>query len=174
MWASQVVLVGKEPTYQCRRCRRHMGQIPGLARSPGGENGNPLRYSCLENSMDRGVWQATILGVTKSQAQLKRLSMHASFSMHTYTCICVCVCVCVCARTHAKSLQTCLNFPSFIFLDRSCIISFLQIHHLKTVDENRTNAALRINEILRIQRALSENFQLLLSQLSFSNLQQCF
>ena len=45
---------------------RDMGSIPMSERSPGGENGNPLRYSCLENSMDRGVWQATILGVTKS------------------------------------------------------------------------------------------------------------
>ena len=50
-----------------------MGSIPGLGRSPEGENGNPLQYSCLENSMDRGVWQATVHGVTKSQTQL---SMH--------------------------------------------------------------------------------------------------
>ena len=42
------------------------GLIPGSGRSPGGGNGNPLQYSCLENSMDRGAWQATALGVTKS------------------------------------------------------------------------------------------------------------
>ena len=36
------------------------GLIPGLGRSPGGEHGNPLQYSCLENPMDRGVWQAII------------------------------------------------------------------------------------------------------------------
>ena len=35
------------------------GSIPGLGRSPGGGNGNPLQYPCLENSMDRGAWQAT-------------------------------------------------------------------------------------------------------------------
>ena len=40
--------------------------IPGLGRSPGEGNGNPLQYSCLENSMDIGVWWATVLGVTKS------------------------------------------------------------------------------------------------------------
>ena len=39
--------------------------IPGLGRSPGKENGNPLQYSCLENPMDRRVWWATIHGVTK-------------------------------------------------------------------------------------------------------------
>ena len=37
---------------------RDMGPIPGLVRSPGGGHGNPLQYSCLENPMDRGAWQA--------------------------------------------------------------------------------------------------------------------
>ena len=46
------------------------GSIPGLGRSPGEGNGNPLQYSCLENPMDRGVWQATVQGVTKSWTQL--------------------------------------------------------------------------------------------------------
>ena len=47
------------------------GLIPGLGRSPGEGNGNPLQYSCLENSMDRGAWQATVHGVAKSQTQLR-------------------------------------------------------------------------------------------------------
>ena len=42
------------------------GSIPGPGRSPGGENGNPLPYSCLEKSMDREAWWAIVLGVTKS------------------------------------------------------------------------------------------------------------
>ena len=42
-----------------------LGSIPGLGRSPGGGHGNPLQYSCLENSMDRGAWQATVYGVLK-------------------------------------------------------------------------------------------------------------
>ena len=42
------------------------GLIPELGRSPGGGNGNPLQYSWLENPMDRGAWQATVHGVTKS------------------------------------------------------------------------------------------------------------
>ena len=37
--------------------------IPGLGRSPGGEHGNSLQYSCLENAMDRGAWRATVHGV---------------------------------------------------------------------------------------------------------------
>ena len=43
------------------------GLIPGLGRSPGGGNGNPFQYSCLENSMDRGTWWATVHGVAQSQ-----------------------------------------------------------------------------------------------------------
>ena len=42
------------------------GLIPGWGRSPGEENGNPHQYSCLGNSMDRGAWRTTVLGVTKS------------------------------------------------------------------------------------------------------------
>ena len=49
---------------------RDEGSILESERSPGGGNGNPLQYSCLENSMDRGAWQATVHGVTKSQAWL--------------------------------------------------------------------------------------------------------
>ena len=43
------------------------GLMPGLGRSSGVGNGNPLQYSCLENSMDGGAWQATVHGVSKSQ-----------------------------------------------------------------------------------------------------------
>ena len=43
----------------------HTGLIPGLGRSPGEGNGNPLQYSCLENPMDREAWQAIVHGVTK-------------------------------------------------------------------------------------------------------------
>ena len=42
------------------------GSIPGWGRPPGEGNGNPLQYSCLENSMDRVAWRATVHGVTKS------------------------------------------------------------------------------------------------------------
>ena len=44
-----------------------LGLIPGLGRSPGEGNGNPLQYSCLENPMDGGAWWATVHGVAKSQ-----------------------------------------------------------------------------------------------------------
>ena len=46
------------------------GSVPELGRSPGEGNGNPPQYSCLENSMDRGVWRATVHEVAKSRTQL--------------------------------------------------------------------------------------------------------
>ena len=48
----------------------HPGSIPELERSPGEGNGNPLQYSCLESSMDRGAWKATVHGVAKSRTRL--------------------------------------------------------------------------------------------------------
>ena len=51
------------------------GLIPGSGRSLGGGYGNPLQYSCLENPMDRGAWQATVHRVAKSQTWLKRPSI---------------------------------------------------------------------------------------------------
>ena len=47
-----------------------LGLIPGLGRSPGDVNGNPLKYSYLENSLDRGGWWAIVHGVAKSRTRL--------------------------------------------------------------------------------------------------------
>ena len=55
---------------------RDMGSIPGLESSPGVGNGNPLQYSCLENSMDRGAWQAIVHVVPKSLTQLSIAHTH--------------------------------------------------------------------------------------------------
>ena len=55
---------------------RDLGLIPGLGKSPGERNGNPLQYSCLKNSMNRGAWQGPVHGFTKSQMQLKQFNTH--------------------------------------------------------------------------------------------------
>ena len=60
---------------------RVVGSIPGSGRSPGGGHGNPLQYFCLKNPMDRGNWQATIHGITKSWT---RLSLHTHTHTHTH------------------------------------------------------------------------------------------
>ena len=57
------------------------GLIPGSGRSLGGGNGNPLQYSCLGNTMNRGAWKATVLGVAKSQTQLKNLAQLSLFCL---------------------------------------------------------------------------------------------
>ena len=69
-WAFQVVLVVKNPNANAGNIR-DTGLIPGLGRSPGAGNDNPLQYSCLENPLDRGAWQAAVHKVTKRQTRLK-------------------------------------------------------------------------------------------------------
>ena len=71
--APQLVIVVKNPPANAGDSRE-AGSIPGLGRSPGGGCSNLLQYSCLENSMDRGAWWATVHRVAKSQTQLKQLS----------------------------------------------------------------------------------------------------
>ena len=62
---------------------RDAGLIPGLGRSPGGGHGNPLRYSCLENPMDRGARQVTVHGAAKSWTQLKWLNtQHMNYRLN--------------------------------------------------------------------------------------------
>ena len=64
---------GKEPACQCRGHKRQ-GTIPGLGRSSRVGNGNPLQYSCLENSMDTGAWRATVQWGHKKSDTIKRLT----------------------------------------------------------------------------------------------------
>ena len=73
---SQVALVIKNPPANAGDIR-DTGSNPGSGRSPGGGHSNPLHYSCLKNPMDRGIWQAAVLRITKSWTLLKQLSMHA-------------------------------------------------------------------------------------------------
>ena len=65
-----MVLVLKNPPVNAGDIRA-MGSIPGLGRSPGEGHGYPLKYSCLENPMGRGAWQAAVHRVVKSRTQLK-------------------------------------------------------------------------------------------------------
>ena len=73
--ASQVVLVVKTLHTNAENIR-DMGLISGSGWSPGGGQGNPLQYSCLEKPMDRGAWWATVHGIMKSLTQVKRVSTH--------------------------------------------------------------------------------------------------
>ena len=66
IWASLLAPLVKNPPAKAEDVR-DVSSIPGLGRSPGGGHGNPLQFSCLENSMDKGAWWAIVRGVTKSQ-----------------------------------------------------------------------------------------------------------
>ena len=69
-WASRVVLVVKNLCASAGDVK-DLGSIPGLERPPGGGHGNPLQYSCLENTpMDKEAWWTTVHGVTKSWIHL--------------------------------------------------------------------------------------------------------
>ena len=72
----QYWLSGKETDYQAGDA----GWILGLGRSPGGGHGNPLQYSCLENSMDRGGWWATVHGITEESDTTEQLNNNSSIS----------------------------------------------------------------------------------------------
>ena len=74
------------PACQCERRKRHAFNLPGSGRSPGGEHGNSLQYSYLENPMDWGAWQTTVHRVAKSRTWLKRLSMHTCFVYPLFNC----------------------------------------------------------------------------------------
>ena len=66
---------------------RDMGSIPGSGRSPGGGNDNPLQYSCLENLMNRGAWQATVCVVAKSQTRLSTSQKHTIYGLPLKLCL---------------------------------------------------------------------------------------
>ena len=83
--SSQVLLVVKNPPTNAEDIR-DVGLIPESGGSPGGGDGNPLQYSCLENPMDRGAWWATTCKFAKGWTPLKRLSTQAQSSTSPARC----------------------------------------------------------------------------------------
>ena len=75
---------GKESTCQCGDTENTVS-LPGSGRSPGAGNGNPLQNSCLENSVDRGAWQATVHGVTKELDTTEHTHTHCI--SHIWICV---------------------------------------------------------------------------------------
>ena len=108
--------------------------IPGLRRSPGRRNGNPLQYSCLENPMDRGVWWAAVHGVAKSQTWL---SMHAPWLYHVSYHFCTCL------TFYPVKICWDLSSTEVVFLvfcaqcvGGSCTILFLPCHFIGASGED--------------------------------------
>ena len=85
---------------------------------------NPLQYSCLENPMDRGAWQATVHGVAKSRTWLSDWSCtHASVCMcvHGYNCTYIYICICIYVYTYAIFIHT---HVYYIYTYKICIFYF--------------------------------------------------
>ena len=99
--------VGKESTCNAG----DTGLIPGLERSPGGGHGNPPQYSCLENSMDRGAWRATIHRVTKSQIRLKLLSTQAHIPYSSFLSV---------SLSHTHTHTSVMRTERFAYFVHSC------------------------------------------------------
>ena len=128
MGASQVSLVAKNLPTKGRDVR-DMGLIPGSRRSPGGGNGNPLQYCCLENPVDRAAWWTTIYSVTESRTWLKWLSMNVySYDLNFVLCNSWNYSV-----FFLKGMWLCTNpFPTFreFFW---CLLIPWDLHHLKVL-----------------------------------------
>ena len=86
-WGFPVDIIGEESACQAGDAR-DLGLVPGLGRSPAVGNGNPLQYSCLENSMNRRAWQATVQWSHKElvMSELAR-NTHTHTHTHTHTLI---------------------------------------------------------------------------------------
>ena len=115
-----------------------LGLIPGCGRSPGGGNGNPLQYSCLENPMGRGAWWATVHGVAESWTRLIR---------HTH--------LTNPAVQHRKALLFLLKVPHAI-LSRFCHSLSRPYRHLGSVWHPRTESLCRGTQLTKLRlRSLS-------------------
>ena len=94
--------------------------VPGLGRLPGVGNGNPLQYSCLENSMDREAWQATVHGITKSETQMsdwaQMHSLECSTSREWLLSLCVYVSPSGWFQLYLNPLSCCCSDQAVFFL----------------------------------------------------------
>ena len=105
------------------------GLIPGLGRSSGEGNGEPVQYSCLENSMDRAGWWTSVHGIANRQTQLKWLAVSLAYILHIYvytlyTYICIYVSESLCC-TPGTTLK--INYTS---LQKKLRLSHILVSHL--------------------------------------------
>ena len=90
-----------------------VSSVPGSGRSPGEGSSNTLQYSCLEHSMDRGAWWATVHGVAKESAMTQKLN-----NSNTYVCVCM-------LTAHPLPPYTTISLPDSLY---GALSSFLLYH----------------------------------------------
>ena len=115
LWASQVALVVKNLAASAGDVG-DSGLIPGSGTSPGGGQGNPLQYSCLENPMDRRVWSTMVHRVAKSWTGLKRLSKHTHIMTCVHHCNIIRSSLAAVTRLKQLSMQACMQKFSVLCL----------------------------------------------------------
>ena len=109
----------------CLPMQKMQSSIPGSGRSPGEGNGNPFQYSYLGNPKDRGVWRATVHGITKSWTRLMQPNNHARQNKNFYE-----IPIKVFRRDHLKSW---MNSSSYIVIYTSAILRRMQFSHITIV-----------------------------------------
>ena len=102
------------------------GLIPGLGRSPGERNGNPLQHSCLENPMDGGAWLATVHGVAKSRTRLSDFTFTVTLRL-TFWRIAKLFSTVVMHFTFPPATHKCSNFSTFLPI--IVIVCFFDYYH---------------------------------------------
>ena len=138
--ASQVMLMVKNLPANAGDVR-DVGLVPGSGRSPGGGRGNPFRYSCLENAMDRRAWPATVHRVAQSRTQMKQLSTHVH---------------CLYNRIYLSG-DSCIAVPPLdhVVMNQCKVIILKPSEVFFSIDEH-TNAA-ELTRVLEIDLSLVKN-----------------
>ena len=133
--------------------------IPGLGRSPGEGNGNPLQYSCMGNPMDRGAWRAIVHGGRKELDTTKQLTTHTHI-IYPSPCICVHT-VCI---TQSKCDHNFMKFSSLIYMNTyietcryTCIyreryISYISVFIMAICTESQSKMYFFTIHIVKIER----------------------
>ena len=118
---------------------RDTDSIPGSGRSPGEGNANPLEYSCLENPMDRGVWQAPVHGVVKSQTGLNMHSYRSKISI-TPALVCLTKAVLKCQYIHRTFKSACKINKNFQIFKVLYVTYGCESWTIKKAEHQRTDA----------------------------------
>ena len=132
-WIFKVGFPGGSDSKESICNSKDWGSTPGLGWSPGEGNGNLLQYSCLENSMDRGPWQATVHGVAKSGAQLSGYHFHFHFRWRSKVMRCKTTTV-MWRRVGGaewRDCKECCLFPHFLIYSMSSAYPFQSVQWRK-------------------------------------------
>ena len=123
-----------------------LGSVPGLRRSPGGGNGNPLQYSCLENPMDVGAWRATVHGVARSWNTSEWLTLWTLLIADLQYCVGFLYTkkwfnyACIYILFNYKLLQD-IEYSSLYYVEGTCYFIFISLYQQGVLHYMRSQRA---------------------------------